>query len=51
MFFEAGHQILKAVSGAEVQKESPVQIVKPTPLRKFFLMCAPDCSKSFTQNK
>jgi hypothetical protein len=51
MFFEAGHQILKAVGGSEIQRENPIQIVKTSPLRKFFLMCAPDCSKSFTQKK
>jgi len=49
MFFEAGDQILRAVNGPDVAKEKPLQVVKPSPLRKFFLLCAPDCAKSFNK--
>jgi hypothetical protein len=49
MFFEAGDQILRAVNGPEVGKEGPRHVVKPSPLRKFFLLCAPDCINSLNK--
>ena len=51
MFTFAGLEILKAVTGPEINKNQPLDVSKPAALRKFFLMCAPDCAKSFTQVK
>jgi hypothetical protein len=51
MFTFAGLEVLKAVTGPEINKNQPLDVSKPAALRKFFLMCAPDCAKSFTQVK
>lgn len=42
MFFRAGPQMLKAIAGRDVQEAKPVKVIKPTPLRQFFLSCAPE---------
>ena len=48
MFLKAGEEMVQAkvLEGPEVVKTKPVQIIKPVPLRNFFLFCAPDSLKS-----
>ena len=48
MFLKAGEEMVqsKVLDGPDVQKTKPVQIIKPGPLRNFFLLCAPDSLKS-----